>query len=429
MVGLQQDRSARRSINKPVLKIFDKTVWLWRRVDGLMPWPGAVADRGGAERRGSRWTPRTPPRPHASPAERVPAMRLKSTRRGLRPIVAAFSGKRILVIGDLMLDEFIWGKVSRISPEAPVPVVNVVGRIVLSRGRGECGAQRPRVHGRSRGDGARPARTRTATRLLELLAGVRHRYRRRAAGLRAHDDRQDPHHGPQSAGGAGGPRAQRAHLDGRRRGAPCGVSRTAHGRGWTRIIVADYGKGFLTQPLADSSCRTARRHGKVLAVDPHPHTSLCWRGATVIKPNRAEAFLAAGLPRRDPGPRSGRTSRCWKRAGGCCRPGRPRSLLDHARGARDAGAGRRRAAVPYARARAKKSSTFRARATRRSPSSRWRLRGRDSRRGGGTGECGERDRGGEGRARRRSRRRNSRRNWRGRRGNMCLCDRQSVTPW
>src|ERR1051326_3162162 len=44
----------------------------------------------------------------------------------LRAIAAAFSGKRILVIGDLMLDEFIWGKVSRISPEAPVPVVNVV---------------------------------------------------------------------------------------------------------------------------------------------------------------------------------------------------------------------------------------------------------------------------------------------------------------
>src|ERR1041384_4240048 len=39
----------------------------------------------------------------------------------------AFAGKMVLVIGDLMLDEFIWGKVSRISPEAPVPVVNVTG--------------------------------------------------------------------------------------------------------------------------------------------------------------------------------------------------------------------------------------------------------------------------------------------------------------
>src|SRR3954447_25930081 len=48
-------------------------------------------------------------------------------RARLRTLVAGFRGKRILVIGDLMLDEFIWGKVSRISPEAPVPVVNVTG--------------------------------------------------------------------------------------------------------------------------------------------------------------------------------------------------------------------------------------------------------------------------------------------------------------
>src|SRR4051812_43946209 len=47
-------------------------------------------------------------------------------RARLQSLVAGFPGKRILVIGDLMLDEFIWGKVSRISPEAPVPVVNVV---------------------------------------------------------------------------------------------------------------------------------------------------------------------------------------------------------------------------------------------------------------------------------------------------------------
>ena len=50
----------------------------------------------------------------------------------LQQLVATFSGKRILVVGDLMLDEFVWGKVSRISPEAPVPVVecNRANRII-----------------------------------------------------------------------------------------------------------------------------------------------------------------------------------------------------------------------------------------------------------------------------------------------------------
>ena len=66
------------------------------------------------------------------------------------------------------------------------------------------------------------------------------------------------------------------------------------------IIVADYGKGLLTQPLADFICRTARANGTTLTVDPHPYTSLSWHGATAIKPNRAEAFMAAGLPPSDP---------------------------------------------------------------------------------------------------------------------------------
>src|SRR6266550_3935426 len=45
----------------------------------------------------------------------------------LQQILSRASSKRLLVIGDLMLDEFVWGKVKRISPEAPVPVVEVTG--------------------------------------------------------------------------------------------------------------------------------------------------------------------------------------------------------------------------------------------------------------------------------------------------------------
>src|SRR5277367_4778558 len=40
-------------------------------------------------------------------------------------ICAEFSRMRVLVVGDLILDQFVWGRVSRISPEAPVPVVEV----------------------------------------------------------------------------------------------------------------------------------------------------------------------------------------------------------------------------------------------------------------------------------------------------------------
>src|SRR3981081_3918888 len=49
------------------------------------------------------------------------------TSARLEQILQDAAGKRFLVIGDLMLDEFVWGKVGRISPEAPVPVVEVTG--------------------------------------------------------------------------------------------------------------------------------------------------------------------------------------------------------------------------------------------------------------------------------------------------------------
>src|SRR6266699_5795823 len=45
----------------------------------------------------------------------------------LEQILDRAPSRRITVIGDLMLDEFVWGKVGRISPEAPVPVVEVIG--------------------------------------------------------------------------------------------------------------------------------------------------------------------------------------------------------------------------------------------------------------------------------------------------------------
>src|SRR5262249_25877103 len=66
------------------------------------------------------------------------------------------------------------------------------------------------------------------------------------------------------------------------------------------VIVADYGKGFLTQPFADRISEVSRRCNCILTIDPHPYTSIQWQGATVIKPNRLEAFLAAGLAPADP---------------------------------------------------------------------------------------------------------------------------------
>ena len=58
----------------------------------------------------------------------------------LKEILSLAKGKRILVIGDVMLDEFVWGKVGRISPEAPVPVVEVTGESFYPGGAANVGA-------------------------------------------------------------------------------------------------------------------------------------------------------------------------------------------------------------------------------------------------------------------------------------------------
>ena len=215
----------------------------------------------------------------------------------LHALVAQFAAQRILVIGDLMLDEFIWGRVSRISPEAPVPVVEVTGESYYPGGAANVarnvreftpaaavmGISGADAHGR---------------RLLDLLA---------ASGIDTSAVQQDPAVPTTVKTRIVARHQQVVRVDRERKG-PLPAARTERAMrlldsaiaNIDAIVVADYGKGFLTQPLADYICRAARAQGKILAVDPHPHTSLRWRGATAVKPNRAEAFLAAGMPPSDP---------------------------------------------------------------------------------------------------------------------------------
>jgi D-glycero-beta-D-manno-heptose-7-phosphate kinase len=218
----------------------------------------------------------------------------------LRQFVAAFSHKRILVIGDLMLDEFIWGKVSRISPEAPVPVVNVAGESYYPGGGANVARNVRELHAAAAIIGligTDPA----GDRLLALL---------QESGIETTGVQQDPTRTTAVKTRVVARNQQVVRID-RERNLPATDEQTRRAidsieaamPSIDAVIVADYGKGLLTQPLADALCHAVRRHRKILAVDPHPYTSLCWRGATVIKPNRAEAFLAAGLPPSEPASR------------------------------------------------------------------------------------------------------------------------------
>jgi len=66
------------------------------------------------------------------------------------------------------------------------------------------------------------------------------------------------------------------------------------------VIFEDYGKGFLSADLVRQVSEQAIAAGKIVTADPNPQHSVDWKKLTAVKPNRNEAFLAAGLPWSDP---------------------------------------------------------------------------------------------------------------------------------
>jgi D-glycero-beta-D-manno-heptose-7-phosphate kinase len=221
-------------------------------------------------------------------------MRSDTANSRLLELIGRFAGQRLLVAGDLMLDEFVWGRVARISPEAPVPVVNVTAESYYPGGAANVARNLREFNGEIAVAGLMGTDA-AGERLRELLdaAGIDTRgvlcdraatttVKTRVIARNQQVVRVD--------------RERPGILTEAQLGSVCDyLAQTVplvDG-----IIVADYGKGFLSQSLADELCRLARRHSKILTVDPHPHTSLVWRGATAIKPNRIETFSATGLAR------------------------------------------------------------------------------------------------------------------------------------
>lgn len=218
--------------------------------------------------------------------------RYKCDAETLIHAVHIFRNKRILVFGDLILDRFIFGSVSRISPEAPVPVVeiktenwclggaaNVAANIRSLEGipipLGVLGndfeGNRLREEFQSLGspvsgliiDKSRP--TSTKTRIIAHHQQV------------CRTDRED--------------RSQ--------------ISRTIQARiaqkfavalpSADAVIISDYAKGLLSAPLLRRTLPLAKSARKIVCVDPKMRDFSAYRPATVITPNTAEAERASGI--------------------------------------------------------------------------------------------------------------------------------------
>ncbi len=215
--------------------------------------------------------------------------------------VGRFAETRILVIGDVILDQFIWGNVSRISPEAPVPVVNVtqeelllggsanVLRNIISLG-GSCALcgiigddpmgdellalmeqVKAPVDGLIKGERPTTIKTRVVAQGQQVV-----RYDREKAGVP----------------GAATLERMLQYLD-------------AHLADFDAVVVSDYAKGVVNEQLMTHLHRllkdVRRSTGRPipLIVDPKPENLHRFIGATVITPNNFEASRVSGMDIRD----------------------------------------------------------------------------------------------------------------------------------
>jgi rfaE bifunctional protein kinase chain/domain len=211
-----------------------------------------------------------------------------------RALVAAFGQRKVLVLGDVMLDEFVWGRVARVSPEAPVPVVEVTGESFHAGGAANVAANVRDLGGRAilvgvvgEDDAGRRIRAALTEAGVEAdLTAVPGRRTTVKTRIVAHHqqivraDREDTAElSPQSVS------AVEQCL---RRAVPeCAA-----------LIVSDYQKGVVSPALMGWLLPFARRRGVPVLVDPKVRHFPLFRRVRVITPNQAEAEQATGVPIR-----------------------------------------------------------------------------------------------------------------------------------
>lgn len=197
-------------------------------------------------------------------------------------LLATFSTKRILVVGDVILDEYLWGDVKRISPEAPVPIVEVHSRTFVPGGAGNAAANIVSLTGQVL-LGAAVGRDGPA----EILGEVLRQHGVPTDGLVAEKERLTTTKTRLIARGQ-----QVVRMDCEHR-APLPHAVEDVLLHWVdrllpdvdACILSDYGKGVVSSRLAGHFIRAARQAGKPVVVDPKGTNYARYRGATLVKPN------------------------------------------------------------------------------------------------------------------------------------------------
>ncbi len=208
-------------------------------------------------------------------------------------LIGDFAGRRILCVGDVMVDHSLYGEVKRLSPEAPVPVVRVTRESSDLGGAGNV-ARNIAALGASCAFVSIIGDDRGGQQASELLARLPQTdpYLRVAKGrettIKNRFFSNDGHHLLRADRETVMPLTG-ADLADLERAAAAEIVRC------DAVILSDYAKGMLTTGLAAAVIAAARAAGKPVIVDPKTSDYERYRGATIITPNRAELAEATGM--------------------------------------------------------------------------------------------------------------------------------------
>lgn len=211
-------------------------------------------------------------------------------------LLESFENLSILVVGDLMLDEYLWGKSDRISPEAPVPIVNITGEDLRLGGAGNvannllslgCRVRVASVLGED-ADGRRLQELLQARRIeVDGLVWASGRTTSRKSRILASNQ-------------------QMLRID-REVCTPISAADEERLLAKVRqmlpnvqgILLSDYLKGVLTEKVVQEIIALGRAAALPVVIDPKGTDYRKYRGATLLTPNRKETQLASGIPMVD----------------------------------------------------------------------------------------------------------------------------------
>jgi D-glycero-beta-D-manno-heptose-7-phosphate kinase len=220
-------------------------------------------------------------------------MTSKNDRKRLNNYIDRFSSGRVLVVGDIVLDHYIWGKVSRISPEAPVPVVNVTKESLLLGGATNVVNNIHSLSGNVRVCGV-IGHDEAGRQLLHLL----HSQGINTEGLITDQSRPTTIKTRIIAHNQQVVRFDRETNN--------KIEKETHQRifayikqqvieGLDAVVVSDYCKGVVTNALVRDIVKLAKKNNVIVSVDPKVNHFGMYSGVTILTPNVNEASIGSKI--------------------------------------------------------------------------------------------------------------------------------------